>query len=67
MGGRKSEVKSLVYVVLSLSVFTRCYNYSKTVLQVIVVPPGEYPINLFTQIRNPLIIYRVTRIRENIN
>jgi hypothetical protein len=50
---KKSEVRSeaLVYVVLSLFVVTKCYSYSKTVLQII---------------RNPLITCRVTRIRDNI-
>jgi hypothetical protein len=35
------------------------------VLQLIVVPPGEYPINRFIQIWNPLIICRITRIRDS--
>jgi hypothetical protein len=67
----KSEVKSLVYVVLSLFLVMKCYSYSKIkhnrplwvavqglirptpytyskiVLQLIVVPPGEYPLNRF--------------------
>jgi hypothetical protein len=42
-----SEVKSLVYVVLPLFVVMKCCSYSKTVLQLIVVPRGEYPINRF--------------------
>jgi hypothetical protein len=43
---QKSEVKSLVCVV-SLCVVTKCYGYSMTVLQLIVVQPDEYPINRF--------------------
>jgi hypothetical protein len=49
------EVRSEVFIlcgvvivtfrVLSLLVVTKCYSYSKIVLQLIVVPPGEYPIN----------------------
>jgi hypothetical protein len=44
---QESEVKPLVHVVSSLFVVTKCYNYSKMVLQLIVVPPGEYLINRF--------------------
>jgi hypothetical protein len=44
---QKSEVKSLVYVVSSLFVVTKRYSYSKIVLQLTVVPPGENPINHF--------------------
>jgi hypothetical protein len=50
---KKSVVKSLCGVVtvtfrvLSLFVVTTCYSYSKAVLQLIVVPPDEYPINRF--------------------
>jgi heme/copper-type cytochrome/quinol oxidase subunit 3 len=50
---RKSEVKSLrgvatvTFRVLSLFVVMKCYSYSKIVLQLIVVPPGEYRINRF--------------------
>jgi hypothetical protein len=42
----ESEVRSevLVYMVLSLFVVTKCYSYSKIVLQLTVVPPGEYPV-----------------------
>jgi hypothetical protein len=29
---------------LSLFVVTECYSYRKTVLQLTIVPPGEYPI-----------------------
>jgi hypothetical protein len=32
---------------LTLNRRQKCYSYSKTVLQLIVVPPGEYPINRF--------------------
>jgi hypothetical protein len=42
---KKSEVTPLVYVVSSLFVVMKCYSYSKIVLQLIVVLPGEYPIN----------------------
>jgi hypothetical protein len=44
---RKSKAKPLVYVVPLLFVVTKCYGYSKIVLQLNVVPPGEYPINRF--------------------
>jgi hypothetical protein len=30
--------------VLSLFVVTKCYSYSKIMLQLTVVPPGEYPV-----------------------
>jgi hypothetical protein len=49
------EVRSKVFILfgvvivtfrmLSLFVVTKCYIYSKTVLQLTVVPPGEYLIN----------------------
>jgi nitrate reductase NapE component len=52
---KSEEVRSEVFIlcgvvtvtfrVLSLFVVTKCYSYSKIVLQLIVVPPGEYPIN----------------------
>jgi hypothetical protein len=52
---QKSEVRSedftlcgvatVSFRVLTLFVVTKCYSYSKIVLQLIVVPPGEYPIN----------------------
>jgi hypothetical protein len=41
----------------------KCYIYNKILLQVTVVPTGEYPINL---IQNPLITCRITRTRDNI-
>jgi nitrate reductase NapE component len=44
---KKSEVKTLVYVVFTLFPATKWYSYSKMVLQLIVVPPCEYPINQF--------------------
>jgi hypothetical protein len=53
--GRQTEVRSEAFIlcgvvtvtfrVLSLFAVTKCYSYSKTVLQLIVVTPGEYPIN----------------------
>jgi hypothetical protein len=52
---RKAEVRSEVFILcgvvrvifraLSLFVVTKCCSYRKIVLQLIVVPPGEYPIN----------------------
>jgi hypothetical protein len=52
---RQTEVRSDVFIscgvvtvtfkVSSLFIVTKCYSYSKIVLQLIVVPPGEYPIN----------------------
>jgi hypothetical protein len=54
---KEEEVRSEVYIlcgvvtvtfrVLSLFVVMKCYSHSKTVLQLIAVPPGEYPINQF--------------------
>jgi hypothetical protein len=41
---RKLEIKSLVYVVSSLFVVTKCYSYSKIIWQLIIVPPGEYAV-----------------------
>jgi hypothetical protein len=53
---QKSEVRSEVFIlcgvtfrVLSLFVVTKCYSYSKTVLQSVAVPPGEYPVNRLTE------------------
>jgi hypothetical protein len=40
-------VVTVTFRVLSLFVATKCYSYSKIELQLIVVPPGEYPINRF--------------------
>jgi hypothetical protein len=37
-------VKALVDVVSSLFVVTKCCSYCKIALQLIVLPPGEYPI-----------------------
>jgi hypothetical protein len=37
-------VVTVIFRVLSLFVVTKCYSYSKIVLQLTVVPPGEYPI-----------------------
>jgi nitrate reductase NapE component len=52
---RQTEARSEVFIlcgvvtvtfrVLLLSVVTKCYSYSKIVLQLTVGPPGEYPIN----------------------
>jgi hypothetical protein len=39
-------VVTVTFRVLSLFVVTKCCSYSKIVLQLTVVPPGEYPINL---------------------
>jgi hypothetical protein len=50
----RSEVFSLcgivavTFRVLPLFAVTKCYNYSKIVLQLIVVPSGQDPINLLT-------------------
>jgi hypothetical protein len=51
------EVRSEVFILcgvvtvtfreLSLFVVTKCYSHSKIVLQLIVVPTGEYPTNRF--------------------
>jgi branched-subunit amino acid transport protein AzlD len=38
-------VVTVAFRVLPFFVVTKCSNYSKTMLQLIVVPPGEYPIN----------------------
>jgi hypothetical protein len=38
---------TVAFRVLSLFVVMKCCSYSKIVLLVIVVPPGEYPINRF--------------------
>jgi hypothetical protein len=38
-------VVTVTVSVLSLFVVARCYSYSKIVLQLTVVLPGEYPIN----------------------
>jgi hypothetical protein len=35
---------TVTFRVLSLLVVTKCYSYRKIVLQLPVVPPGEYPI-----------------------
>jgi hypothetical protein len=40
-------VDIITFTVLSLFVVTKCYSYSKIVLQLTVVPPGEHPINRF--------------------
>jgi hypothetical protein len=50
--GRQTEVRSevlilcgavtVIFRVLSLFIVTTCYSYSKIVLPLIVVPPGEY-------------------------
>jgi hypothetical protein len=40
-------VVRITFNVLSLFVVTKCYSCSKTALQQVVVPPGEYPINRF--------------------
>jgi hypothetical protein len=37
-------VVTVTFRVLSLFVVTKCYSYSKILLQLTVVPPGEYPI-----------------------
>jgi hypothetical protein len=50
---KKSDVKSFVlcgvgtvtFRVLPWFIDTKCFSCSKTMLQLIVVPPGEYPIN----------------------
>jgi hypothetical protein len=39
------DVVTVTFRVLSLFVVTKCYSYSKCVLQLIVVPPGDHPIN----------------------
>jgi hypothetical protein len=54
---RQTEVRSeaiilcgvlpVTFRVLSLFIPIKCYSYSKIVLELIVVPPGEYPINRF--------------------
>jgi hypothetical protein len=53
---RRTEVRSEVFILcgavtvtikLSLFVVAMCYSNCKIVLQLIVVPPGEYPINRF--------------------
>jgi hypothetical protein len=41
-------VVTLTFRVLTLFAVTKCYSYSKIGLQLIVVPPGEYPINRLT-------------------
>jgi hypothetical protein len=41
------DVVTVTFRVLSLFVVTKCYSYSKIVLQVIVLPLGEDPINRF--------------------
>jgi hypothetical protein len=40
-------VVTITFRMLSLFVVTKCYSHSRTVSQLIVVPPGEYPINWF--------------------
>jgi hypothetical protein len=51
---QKSEVKSLVYVVSSWFIVTKCYSYSKIVLQLIVVLPVKYSINQFVSNPEPI-------------
>jgi hypothetical protein len=47
---------------LSLFGVTHCYSYSKIVLQLTVVPPGEYPIN---RVSNPEPTSYLSRYLEN--
>jgi hypothetical protein len=54
---RQTKVRSEVFIlcgiltvtfrVFSLFVVTKCCGHSKIALQLIAVPPGEYPINRF--------------------
>jgi hypothetical protein len=50
----RSEVSNLcgavtvTFRVVTLFVVTKCYSYSKIVLQLIVVPTDDYPINRLT-------------------
>jgi hypothetical protein len=54
---RQTEVRSEVFIlcgvvivtfrVLSLFIVTKYYSYSKTVLRLIVIPPGENAVNRF--------------------
>jgi hypothetical protein len=38
---------TVAFRVLSLCVVMKYFSYSKIALQLIVVPPGEYPVNRF--------------------
>jgi hypothetical protein len=40
-------IVTLTFRVLSSFIVTKCYSYSKIVLQLIVGPPSEYQINQF--------------------
>jgi hypothetical protein len=42
-------VVTVTFRLLSLNAVTKCYNYSKTVLQANLFPLGEYPINRSSQ------------------
>jgi hypothetical protein len=72
-----TEVRSKIFIlcvvtvtfrVLSLFVVMKCYSYSKIVLQLILVPPGEYQINRLTN-PNPRLKSRddMTRMEKTRN